>query len=71
MQCVTVTIQSDGFYGFDVAVGRQSAMHTENSGFASPALGRHISTFCGYRFLLTIRNPYINRLLKYIVFHVI
>ena len=40
---------SDGFYGFAVAVGRQRAMHTENSGFASPTLGQHISMFRGYQ----------------------
>jgi hypothetical protein len=34
---------------FARAVGRQGALHKENSGFASPTLGRHISTFCGYR----------------------
>jgi hypothetical protein len=49
---------SDGFYGFAVAVGRQSAMHTENSRFASPTLGQHISRFRGYRILFSIRNPY-------------
>ena len=31
------------------AVGRQSTLHKENSGFATPTLGRHISTFRGYR----------------------
>jgi hypothetical protein len=31
------------------AVERQSALHKENSGFATPTLGRHISTFRGYR----------------------
>jgi hypothetical protein len=41
------------FYGFVVAVGRQSAIHTENSGFASPTLGQHISTFRGYRILFS------------------
>jgi hypothetical protein len=30
------------------AVGRQSAFHKENSGFAAITLGRHISTFRGY-----------------------
>jgi hypothetical protein len=39
------------------AVGRQSALHKENSGFAIPTLGRHISTFRGYRILFSIRNP--------------
>jgi hypothetical protein len=43
------------------AVGRQSALHKENSGFAAPTLGRHISTFRGYWILFSIRNPYINR----------
>jgi hypothetical protein len=43
------------------AVGRQSALYKENSGFAVPTLGRHISTLCGYRILFFIRNPYINR----------
>jgi hypothetical protein len=49
-----------GFFRLAVAVGRQRALHTENSGFASPTLGRHISTFRGYRILFSIRNPYIN-----------
>jgi hypothetical protein len=39
------------------AVGRQSALHKENSGFAAPTPGQHISTSRGYRILLTIRNP--------------
>jgi hypothetical protein len=43
------------------AVGRQSALYKENSGFAAPTLGRHISTFRGYLILFSIRNPYINR----------
>jgi hypothetical protein len=55
--------------GFAVAVGRQSAIYTENSGFASPALGRHISTFRGYWILLTIRNPYINRFANHFSIH--
>ena len=46
---------------FARAVGRQRAMHTENSGFASPTPGRHIFTFRGYQILFSIRNPYINR----------
>ena len=58
-----------GFYGFSVAVGRQSAIYTENSGFASPALGRHISTFRGYRILFSIRNPYINRFTNHCSIH--
>ena len=40
------------------AVGRQSALHKENSGFATPTLGRNISTFRGYQILFPIRNPY-------------
>jgi hypothetical protein len=57
-------VASNGFYGFSVVVGRQSAtcIYTKNSGFASPALGRHISTFRGYQILFSIRNPYINKL---------
>ena len=39
-----------------VAVQRQSVLYTENSGFASPTLGQHISTFCGYRILFSIIN---------------
>ena len=56
-------------YIFARAVGRQSAIYTENSWFASPALGRHISTFRGYRILLTIRNPYINRFSNHFSIH--
>jgi hypothetical protein len=44
------------------AVGRQSALHKENSGFAGATMRRHISTFRGYRILFSIRNSYINRL---------
>ena len=36
------------------AVGRQSALHKENSGFSAPTLGRHISTFRGYQILFSI-----------------
>jgi hypothetical protein len=43
-------------YIFARAVERQSAIYTENSGFASPTLGQHISTFRGYRILFSIRN---------------
>ena len=42
-------------------VGRQSALYKKNSGFAAPTLGCHISTFCGYRILFSIRNPSINQ----------
>jgi hypothetical protein len=42
------------------AVGRQNALHKENSGFAAGNLRRHISTFRDYRILFSIRNPYIN-----------
>jgi hypothetical protein len=44
--------------------------HTENSGFASPTLGQHISTFRGYRILFSIRNPYINRFTNHFSIHV-
>ena len=33
-----IPLPSDGFYGFALAMGRQSAIHTENSRFASPTL---------------------------------
>ena len=39
-----------------VAVQRQSVLYTENSGFASPTLGQHISTFRGYQILFSIIN---------------
>jgi hypothetical protein len=51
------------------AVGRQSALQKENSGFAAPTLGRHISTFRGYRILFSIRNPYINRFTNHFSIH--
>jgi hypothetical protein len=41
-------------------VGRQSALHMENSGFVAATLRRHISMFCGYQIIFSIRNPYIN-----------
>jgi hypothetical protein len=56
-------------YIFASAVGRQRAMHTEKSGFASPTLGQHISTFRGYRILFSIRNPYINRFTNHFSIH--
>jgi hypothetical protein len=52
-----------------VAVGRQIAFHKENSGFAAPTLGWHISTFRGYRILFSIRNPYINRFTNHFSIH--
>ena len=51
------------------AVKRQSALHRKNSGFAAPTLGRHISTFRGYRILFSIRNPYINRFTNHFSIH--
>jgi hypothetical protein len=41
------------------AMERQSVLHKENSGFATPTLGRHISTIRGYRILFSIwkRKP--------------
>jgi hypothetical protein len=60
---------SNGFYGFAVVMGRQSAIYTENSRFASPALGRHISTFRGYQILFSIQNPYINRFTNHFSIH--
>ena len=56
-----IRLPSDcNFFFFARAVGRQRALHKQNSGFASPTLGRHISTFRGYQILFSIRNPYIN-----------
>ena len=60
---------SNAVYGFAVAVRRQRAIHTENSGFASPTLDQHISTFRGYRMLFSIRNPYINRFTDHFSIH--
>jgi hypothetical protein len=54
---------------FARAVGRQRALHKENSGFASPTLGRHISTFCDYRIVFSIRNLYINRFTNHFSIH--
>ena len=39
------------------AVGRQSALHKDNSGFAAPTLGWHISTFRGYRIFIFYLKP--------------
>ena len=57
------------FFLLAVAVGRQRALHTENSGFAAATLRRHISTFRGYRILFSIRNPYINRFTNHFSIH--
>ena len=51
------------------AVGRQSALHNENSGFTAPTLGWHISTFRGYQILFSIRNPCINRFTNHFSIH--
>jgi hypothetical protein len=56
-------------YIFARAVESQSAIYTENSGFASPTLGQHISTFRGCRILFSIRNPYINRFTNHFSIH--
>ena len=50
-------------------VGRHSALYKENSGFAATTLRWHISTFCGYRILFSIRNPYINRFTNHFSIH--
>ena len=61
---------SDGFFfRLAGAVGRQRALHMENSGFAAATLRRHISTFRGYRILFSIRNPYINRFTNHFSIH--
>jgi hypothetical protein len=49
------------------AVGHQSALHKENSGFAAPTL--HISTFRGYQILFSIRNPSINHFTNHFSIH--
>jgi hypothetical protein len=41
----------------------------ENSGFAAPTLGWHISTFRGYQLLFSIQNPYINRFTNHFSIH--
>jgi hypothetical protein len=46
----------NGIYKVAVAIQRQRVIHTENSGFASPTLGQHISTFRGYRILFSPFN---------------
>ena len=51
------------------AVGRQSALHKENSGFAAPTPGQHIFTFRGYQILFSIRKPYINRFTNHFSIH--
>ena len=51
------------------AVGRQSALFKENSGFAAPTPPWHISTFRGYQILFSIRNPYINRFTNHFSIH--
>ena len=51
------------------AVERQSAIYTENSGFASPTLGQHISTFRGYRIFIFYHKPYINRFTNHFSIH--
>ena len=61
--------RSTALYIFARAVGRQRAIHTENSGFASSTLGHHISTFRGYRILFSIRNPYLNRFTNHFSIH--
>ena len=61
--------RSTTFYIIARAVERQSAIYTENSGFASPTLGQHISTFRGYRILFSIRNPYIYKSLHQSFFY--
>ena len=57
------------FFRLAGAVGRQRALHTENSGFAHATLPWHISTFRGYRILFSIRNPYINRFTNHFSIH--
>ena len=71
--CVHVVRDSSAvrrlFVRFVGVVGRQSALHKKNSGFAAPTLGCHISTFRSYRILFSIRNPYINRFTNHFSIH--
>jgi hypothetical protein len=48
-----IPLSFNGIYKVAVAVQRQRVIHTENSGFAFPTLGQHISTFRGYRILFS------------------
>ena len=57
------------FFQLSGAVGRQRALHTENSGFVHATLPWQISTFRGYRILFSIRNPYINRFTNHFSIH--
>jgi hypothetical protein len=57
------------FFRLAGAMGRQRALHTENSRFAHATLPWHISTFRGYRVLFSIRNPYINRFTNHLSIH--
>ena len=57
------------FFQLAGAVGCQRALHKENSGFASPTVGRHISMFRGYQILFSIRNPYINHFTNHFSIH--
>ena len=57
------------FFRLAGAVGRQRALHTENSGFAHETLPWHISTFRCYRILFSIRIPYINRFTNHFSIH--
>jgi hypothetical protein len=65
----SAALPSDSIFFFARAMGRQRALHKENNGFASPTLGRHISTFCGNQILFSIRNPYINRFTNHFSIH--
>ena len=71
--CVTLVRDSSAvrqlFVRLAGAVERRSALHKENSGFATPTLGWHIYTFRGYRILFSIRNPYINHFTNHFSIH--
>jgi hypothetical protein len=57
------------FFRLAGAVGRQSALHTENNGIAHATLRWHISTLRSYRILFSIQNPYINRFTNHFSIH--
>ena len=50
-------------------VGRQSALHKENSGFAAQLWVGTFPRFVAIRFLFSIRNPYINRFTNHFSIH--
>jgi hypothetical protein len=69
LSCLGIPLSVNGIYKVAVAVQRQSVIHTENSGFASPTLGQHISTFRGYRILFSSKFTGKNDYMMYIHYY--